>query len=40
MVQSRNREVHRALMLKYRGTHLIKAGFIGAVLATLVVQSG
>ena len=27
-------------MLKYRGTHLIKAGFIGAVLATLVVAIG
>ncbi|HET9875711.1 MAG TPA: MlaD family protein, partial [Mycobacterium sp.] len=29
-----------ALMLKYHGTHLIRAGFIGAVLIVLIVAVG
>jgi len=32
--------VYRALMLKYRGTKLIRAGFMGIVLAVLVIAVG
>lgn len=32
--------MHRALMRKYRGAHLIRAGFLGAVLIVLVVAVG
>src|SRR5688572_26591036 len=35
-----DREVHRALMLKYRGAKLIRAGFIGVVLVVLVIAVG
>ncbi len=34
------REVHRALMLKYRGNKLIRTGFMGVVLAILIVLVG
>ena len=32
--------MHRALMLKYRGAKLIRAGFIGVVLVVLVIAVG
>ena len=34
------REVRRALMLKYRGKKLIRTGFMGVVLAILIVLIG
>jgi phospholipid/cholesterol/gamma-HCH transport system substrate-binding protein len=40
MVQVRSEEVSGTLMLKYGGTGLIKAGFIGAVLIVLVILVG
>src|SRR6476469_9303460 len=38
--QAREREVHRTLMLKYRGKQLIRAGFMGVVLAILIIGVG
>ena len=38
--QARSGKVRGALMLKYRGPHIIRAGFIGLVLVTLVIAVG
>ena len=39
-IKQRRREVRRALMLKYRGNKLIRTGFMGVVLAILIVLIG
>ena len=38
--QARDRKVHRTLMLKYHGSNLVRAGFLGAVLIILVILVG